>query len=232
MPCRWSLVSVQSARSPPACWDRSTSYGPFRRASAGPRVSKSTWAYLPVALVLVGEVVERVVEPVLDRELAGVRRVGGEVGVDARLPAVVPGPEPPRVAAAGLERIAWEIDVVARGECPKVSRGRCALHDLPLRIAQQHVPPAQDDVDAGGTVRLAGPARLRLRLHREHRRVRRGQPLRCRLRDLSPSGRRDENRDHERAQPHPASSCHAHSVRRPSNIAQKVRAAASRRETL
>ena len=38
--------------------------------------------HLPVALVLVG-VVERVVEPVLDRELAGVRRVGGEVGVDA-----------------------------------------------------------------------------------------------------------------------------------------------------
>ena len=56
--------------------------------------------HLPIALVLVGEVVERVVEPVLHRELAGVRRIGGHVRVDARRPAVVPFPELPLIATA------------------------------------------------------------------------------------------------------------------------------------
>ena len=46
--------------------------------------------HLQVTFVLVGEVVERVIEPVLDRQPAGKRRIGGEVGVDACGSAVVP----------------------------------------------------------------------------------------------------------------------------------------------
>jgi hypothetical protein len=71
--------------------------------------------------VLVGEVVERVVEPVLDRKLAGVRWIGGDVRVDTRRAAVVPVPELPLIAAAGIEGIAWKIEVVARAEAPQVA---------------------------------------------------------------------------------------------------------------
>ena len=77
--------------------------------------------HLPVALVLVREVVERVVEPVLDRQLARICRVGGDMRVDARLATVIPGSELPLVAAAGIERIAREIDVVADAVTPQIA---------------------------------------------------------------------------------------------------------------
>ena len=69
--------------------------------------------HLPVALVQVGEVVKRVVEPVLDRQPARVRRVGRDVRVHARLATVIPGSEPLLIAAARIERIAREVDVIA-----------------------------------------------------------------------------------------------------------------------
>ena len=68
--------------------------------------------HLPVALVRVVEVVERVEEPVLERELARVAGIAGDVGVDRRL---APGGEPSApalVVASGIERVAGEVEVV------------------------------------------------------------------------------------------------------------------------
>ena len=79
--------------------------------------------HLPVALVGVVEVVEGVEEPVLERELAGVAGVGGDVGVDRRLRALRQATRPELVVAAGVERVAREVEVVlvavVRGRSPR-----------------------------------------------------------------------------------------------------------------
>ena len=73
--------------------------------------------HLPVAFVRVVPVVEDVVEPVLQRELAGPRGLGRDVRVDGRLRALRDAVRPVLVVAAGVERVAGEVEVVlvARG---------------------------------------------------------------------------------------------------------------------
>src|SRR5690349_11649624 len=85
--------------------------------------------HLPVALVLVSEVVEGVVEPVLDRELVRMQRISCQVGVDARPSGAVPAPELPLVVAPGAEWVAGEVEVVPRRSFPQVARAGRALHD-------------------------------------------------------------------------------------------------------
>src|ERR1700733_3307428 len=127
--------------------------------------------HLPVALVQVREVVEGGVEPVLDREPAGVRGIGGQMCVDARWPAVVPASELPLVVAAGTDRVARKVEVVARPETPQVARRRRAPHDPPVRTTKYDARPAEDDVYSRRPVRLARAARPLLRLERKNRGV-------------------------------------------------------------
>ena len=68
--------------------------------------------HLPVALVRVVEVVEGVEEPVLQREFAGVCRLGHDVRVDRRLAAGLEPARPLLVAAARVERVAGKVEVV------------------------------------------------------------------------------------------------------------------------
>jgi len=70
--------------------------------------------HLPVALVLVGEIVERVVESVSDRELARMQRIAGHVRVDRRRPTVIPASKLPLVPTARIERIARRVEVEGR----------------------------------------------------------------------------------------------------------------------
>src|SRR5437867_318484 len=80
--------------------------------------------HLPVALVLVGEVIERVIEPVLHRQLAGVPGVGGDVGVDAWLLAGAPAPKILLVVAPGMERVPRKVEVVLLAKGPEVRARR------------------------------------------------------------------------------------------------------------
>ena len=68
--------------------------------------------HLPVALVRVVEVVERVEEPVLERELPGDRLFADDVRVDDGLAALRQALSPAVVVAAGSERVAREVEVV------------------------------------------------------------------------------------------------------------------------
>ena len=68
--------------------------------------------HLPVALVRVVEVVEGVEEPVLECELSGTAGFGRDVRVDRRLAPCGEAARPALVGAAGIERIAREVEVV------------------------------------------------------------------------------------------------------------------------
>ena len=68
--------------------------------------------HLPVALVQVVPVVEGVEDPVLERELAGEAGVGGDVRVHRRLLVLGDAACPELVVAAGVERVAGEVEVV------------------------------------------------------------------------------------------------------------------------
>jgi hypothetical protein len=80
---------------------------------AGSRRVEDELDHLPVALVEVVPVVEDVVEPVLQRELAGVVRVGRDVGVDRRLRLRGRAGSPSRGSRTRGERVAREVEVVA-----------------------------------------------------------------------------------------------------------------------
>jgi hypothetical protein len=67
---------------------------------------------LPVALVLVVEVVERVEEPVLERELPRMAGVVRGMGVRRRLRRACEPVAPPLVVAPRIERSAGEVEVV------------------------------------------------------------------------------------------------------------------------
>jgi len=159
--------------------------------------------HFPVALVLVGEVVERVVDPVLDSELPRAGGIGRDVGVDARRSGLVPFAELLLVVAAGLERVPRKVEVVALTEPPQVSRGRGALHDRAPRVAQQHSFSAQHDVHAGRPKRLAFSARLLLALEEQHRRValRQSQLRRFAAFGLRRRRRERQQREHAPGQP-------------------------------
>jgi hypothetical protein len=140
--------------------------------------------HLPVALVLVREVVEGVEEPVLNRELVPMGRVRGHVRVDGRLGAGAPALEVLLIDAAGFERVARLVDVVALAKPEQVGPGRRLLHHLAVRTAQHHPLAAELDVHAGWAVRLAVAAWSGLRLEGEDRRVAVRQLLVGRLRGV------------------------------------------------
>ena len=116
--------------------------------------------HLPVAFVLVVEVVEDVEEPVLERELARVRGVGRDVCVDrgraaARGEVVLPA----LVVAARAERAARVVEVVLEA-VDQVLRARADLHQVG-RVpgpAQRHGRLAEQQVDVERDVRLSGAA--------------------------------------------------------------------------
>ena len=128
--------------------------------------------HLPVALVRVVEVVEGIEEPVLERELAGVAGVGGHVRVHRRLRCLRQATRPELVVAAGIERVAREVEVVlvavARDLSPRPDLDEvgaipgAAKRDR--RLVEQHV-------DVGRDVRLARAALLRLVDEADDRRV-------------------------------------------------------------
>jgi hypothetical protein len=80
--------------------------------------------HLPVALVLVVEVVEGVEEPVLEGELARNRRVDCHVGVDRRPGSRRDVPAPAFVAASWVERVAGKIQVVLVEPTAEIGRRR------------------------------------------------------------------------------------------------------------
>ena len=95
--------------------------------------------HLPVALVQVVEVVERVEEPVLERDLARVTRFRRNMRVHGRLAPFGEATGPALVAAAWIERVAREVEVVLES-VPEVLRPRPDLHQV------ERVPrPAQRD---------------------------------------------------------------------------------------
>ena len=118
--------------------------------------------HLPVALVQVVELVERIEEPVLERDLARAPGVGRDVGVDGRLAVLGEAPRPVLVAAAGVERVAREVEVVVEAVDEVLGR-RADLHQVGRvpRAAQRNGRLVEQHVHVG---RLPGLARAALLL--------------------------------------------------------------------
>ncbi len=156
--------------------------------------------HLPVALVRVVEVVERVEEPVLQGELAGVRRVGCDMRVDRRLRGLGQSSRPKLVVAAGIERVAREVEVilVAILEVRRVGPDLDEVGAVP-RPAKRDGRLLEEHVHVGRNVGLARPALDRLIDEADDRRV----LLRERLLVLDPCERRrgERDRDHARGEP-------------------------------
>jgi hypothetical protein len=113
--------------------------------------------HLPVALVRVVEVVERVEEPVLERELSGVACFRRDVRVDGRLAPVGKATCPALVVAAGVERVAREVEVVLE-PVPEVLRPRPDLHQVvraPWAAKRDGRLVVEQQVDVQWVVRLA-----------------------------------------------------------------------------
>ena len=133
--------------------------------------------HLPVALMLVVEVVEVPVEPVLQRKTCDARLVRYP-GVDDRLSALHHLPSVLLVHAPGMQRVAGEVEVVVRPETGKLRRRRSAP-DLLLRARRTTRRPhhrdrrvPENDVDRRRHRRL--PVRIapsRLLAHEHDRRV-------------------------------------------------------------
>ena len=122
--------------------------------------------HLPVALVRVVEVVECVEEPVLESELSGSPRFRGDVRVDGRLGALGKATRPELVVAAGVERVAREVEVILEA-VPEIFLPRPDLHEIgpAPRPAERHrglVIEEQPNVER--VVRLPRPAALLLLL--------------------------------------------------------------------
>jgi hypothetical protein len=86
--------------------------------------------HLPVALVLVVEVVEDVEEPVLQREPARVRGIGDDARVGGGRVIVVEPLRPLVVGAAGRDGLSWEVEVVVEEALAEVGAGRRDLDDV------------------------------------------------------------------------------------------------------
>jgi hypothetical protein len=80
--------------------------------------------HLPVAFVQVVPVVEDVEEPVLQRELVGERRLGGDVCVDDGCLSFEQPLLPAQIPATGVERIPREVEVVLEEALRELGRGR------------------------------------------------------------------------------------------------------------
>ena len=118
---------------------------------------------LPVALVEVVPVVVDVEEPVLERQPPRVRGVGGDVGVDDRLGVVGDPVRPALVCAAGVERVAGEVEVVLV-ETGQIVRRRADLDQVECvpRPPQRDRRLVEERVDVDRLVRLARAALLEL----------------------------------------------------------------------
>ncbi len=104
--------------------------------------------HLPVALVQVVPLVEDVEEPVLERELARMRGVGHDVCVGRGVPLGTEVLLPVQVVAAGLERVAGEVEVVAPEPAAEIRGARCNLDEVvPPGSAQRNRRLAEDGVD-------------------------------------------------------------------------------------
>ena len=113
--------------------------------------------HLPVALVLVVEVVEGVEEPVLEREPVGMARIGRDVRVDRRRGLLGEAVAPPLVVAARIERIAGEVQVVLVETLGEVLRGRRDPDQVRAspRSAERDRGLGEEHVDVERQVRLA-----------------------------------------------------------------------------
>ena len=117
--------------------------------------------HLPVAFVEVVELVEDVEEPVLQRQLPGMARIGRHVGVDRGRASFGQAPIPELVVAAWVERASRIVQVVLVA----VDEIRCLRGDLHEvgRVpgaAKRHGVLAEEDVDVDRLVRFAGAAFL------------------------------------------------------------------------
>ena len=149
--------------------------------------------HLPVALVLVVEVVERIEDPVLEGDLVAVGGIARDVGVDGRLGPLRDAPRPELVGAARVERAPREVEVVLV-ETGDVVRRRADLHEVGgiPRAAQGDCPVTEEDVHVRRLERLAGPALLRLVDEADDGRV----PIRKRLLVLEVGVRSDREGEH------------------------------------
>ncbi len=172
--------------------------------------------HLPVALVLVVEVVERIEDPVLERDSAAHRRIGRDVRVDGRIGPLRDAARPQLVRAAGVERTAGEVEVVLV-EAGDVLRGRADLHEVGgvPRAAQRDGRITEEDIDVGRLERLARAALLGLLDEPDDGCVLLGERLLVLQvgagRTRKNEGRRDDAEDHCRsAAAHRPRSSHRH----------------------
>src|SRR5215218_4679038 len=130
---------------------------------AGVRGVEVELDHLPVALVKVVEVVENLEEPVLQRELPGMTRVGRDMGVHGWLVTLPQAALPALVVAPWVQGVAGEVEVVLV-EAGDVLRSRGDPHEVgPVpRPAQGNRGLAEEEVDADRPVGLSRAARLGL----------------------------------------------------------------------
>ncbi len=148
--------------------------------------------HLPVALVQVVPVVEDVEEPVLKRELAGVRGITRDMRVHARrLPRGQPA-LPVQVVAAGGQRVPREVEVVLVEALREILRGRADLDEVAAApgAAQRHRRLAEEHVHVDRQIRLGRAAVAGLCNEAHHRRV--ALCERRLLPDVGGRGRRDD----------------------------------------
>ena len=132
-------------------------------AAPAPRVaaSKTSWIISQSPSCSVVPVVEDVEEPVLERELAGMRGIGRDVRVDGRrVPCGEPA-LPAQVVAARIERVPREVEVVL---VEAAARDRFAVGPILTRSPRPTGPRSatvgspKSSVDVDRLVRLAGAA--------------------------------------------------------------------------
>ncbi len=133
--------------------------------------------HLPVAFVEVVPVVVGVEEPVLERQLAGVARVAGDVCVDGRGVALAQAARPKLVGAARVERVSGEVEVVLVQAVREVVGRRRDLDEVAAAPgpAQRDRGLVEEEVDVQRLVRLTGPAFLELLDEADHRCVALGE---------------------------------------------------------
>ena len=117
--------------------------------------------HLPVALVEVVELVVDVEEPVLQRQLPGMARVGDHVRIDRGRASLGQAAVPELVVAPGVERVSRVVEVVLVA-VDEVRGLWCDLHEVGRvpRAAKRHGVLAEEDVDVDRLVRFAGAAFL------------------------------------------------------------------------
>jgi hypothetical protein len=164
--------------------------------------------HLPVALVQVVPVVERVEEPVLQCQLARRVRLGHDVRVGNGLVALGDAPRPLLVATARVESIAGEVEVVVVETLREIGRRGPDLHEVAAApgAAQRDRCVAEEGVDVHRAVRLPRAALPVLRDEADDRRVALrerglvGEAGRCRR-----GGRHGDQHQRERARERDAS---------------------------